>query len=93
MTAGDFHKMRVEVQVELDDGTTHTVICKAPRGSWGVKMAPGEHEAKLQDCLKYVMPEKNGTALIEQLDRLDTLDAHGVQSLLALMTTAVPGRT
>ncbi len=89
---GDFHKMHVQVQVELEDGATHTVVCRAPRGSWGVEMAVGEHEAKLQDCLKYALFETDGVALLELLERLDTLDAPGVQSLLSLMTTQAPVR-
>lgn len=90
---GDFHKMHVQVQVELEDGASHTVVCRAPRGSWGVRMEAGEHQAKLQDCLKYALSEKDGAALLNLLDRLDTLDAQGVQSLLTLMATPAPGRS
>ncbi len=83
---GDFHKMHVQVQVELSDSASHTVVCKAPRGSWGVKMAEEEHQAKLQDCLKYALSDKEGATLLDSLNHLDSLDAHGVQSLIALMT-------
>ena len=82
---GDFHKMHVSVEVELDDGATHRVVCHAPRGSWGVKMAPDEHETKLRDCLAYAMSQADGDALLERLARLETLDAQGVREVIALM--------
>ena len=87
---GDFHSMHVEVQVELDDGTSHTAICRAPRGSWGVPMKAGEHQAKLRDCLKYALAEKDSETLLELLNRLDELDAQAIQSLLTLMSAEAP---
>jgi len=87
---GDFHSMHVEVQVELDDGTSHTAVCRAPRGSWGVQMEAGEHQAKLQDCLKYALPEKGRETLLELLNRLDELDAQAIPSLLTLMSAGAP---
>jgi hypothetical protein len=48
-------------------------------------MAAGEHEAKLGDCLRHAGLEGGaGEKLLALLDALDTLDASGVQSLLAL---------
>ncbi len=85
---GDFHSMHVEVRVELDDGNSHTAICRAPRGSWGVQMEAGEHQAKLRDCLKYALPEKDSATLLELLDRLDELDAQATESLLTYLRVA-----
>jgi aconitate decarboxylase len=83
---GDFHSMHVTVEVELQSGATHMATCRAPRGSWGVEMAPGEHEAKLTDCLKHAgLEDAAREKLLALLDTLDTLDAAGVESLLALM--------
>jgi aconitate decarboxylase len=83
---GDFHSMHVTVEVELQSGATHSATCRAPRGSWGVHMAPGEHEAKLTDCLAHAGLEGAASEkLLALLDTLDTLDAAGVESLLALM--------
>ena len=85
---GDFHSMHVTVEVELQSGATHSTICRAPRGSWGVQMVPGEHEAKLTDCLKHAGLEGAASEkLLTLLDTLDTLDAAGVESLLALMVS------
>jgi aconitate decarboxylase len=89
---GDFHSMHVEVQVELDDGMIHTEVCQAPRGSWGVQMEAGEHQAKLRDCLNYALPAKDGETLLGLLDRLDELDAQAIQSLLMLMSAEAPDR-
>jgi aconitate decarboxylase len=82
---GDFHSMHVTVDVELQSGKTHTATCRAPRGSWGVRMAPGEHEAKLADCLAHAgLEDAAAEKLLALLDTLDTLDAAGVESLIAL---------
>ena len=49
-------------------------------------MAPGEHEAKLTDCLKHAgLDAAASEKLLALLDTLDTLDAAGVESLIALM--------
>ena len=85
---GDFHSMHVEVHIELDDGTRHTAICRAPRGSWGVQMEAGEHQAKLRDCLKYALPEKDSETLLELHNRLDELDAQATESLLTYLRVA-----
>jgi 2-methylcitrate dehydratase PrpD len=83
---GDFHSMYVIVEVELQTGETHSAICRAPRGSWGVHMTPGEHAAKLTDCIAHSgLEAANGEKLLALLDVLDTLDASSVASLLALM--------
>jgi len=84
---GDFHSMHVEVQVELEDGTTHTAVCRGPRGSWGVPMEDEDHQAKLRDCLEHALPKSEGEALLEQLNRLDQLDARAMEPLLSLMST------
>jgi len=89
---GDFHSMRVEVEVELEDGTRQSVVCRAPRGSWAVRMEPREHEEKLRDCLEHSpLGGEDGETLLACLDRLDELDAQAVQSLIALMTPQEKG--
>ena len=82
---GDFHSMYVEVEVELEDGSRHKTICKAPRGSWGAPMADGEHQAKLDDCLRYALPDAPAAKLLAELDRLETLDARGISALIKLI--------
>ncbi len=82
---GDFHHMRVETEVEFADGSVQTMTCTAPRGSWGVTMAPGEHEAKLEDCLNGKLSTSDAGALIAALDRLDELSPDDVRSVLQLV--------
>jgi hypothetical protein len=83
---GDFHSMYVEVEVELEDGTTHSTICRGPRGSWNSPMDESDHEEKLRDCLSYGLPGGDGEKLIDHLNRLETLDAPAVKSVIGLMS-------
>lgn len=85
---GDFHAMFMEVRVELEDGSSHTAVCRGPRGAWGNPMEDRDHQAKLDDCLKYALSGENSALLRERLDRLDELDAEAVQSVIALLSGA-----
>lgn len=85
---GDFHSMYVEVHVDLEDGTSLNAVCRGPRGSWNAPMDDADHQEKLRDCLQYALPEAAGVTVLEQLDRLDALDARGVGSIIALMSAA-----
>ncbi len=85
---GDFHHMHIGIEVELVDGTHLAAICRAPRGSWGVPLAPGEHRGKLEDCLARALPPARAEQLIDGLDRLEKLDAPGVAKLVALIAPA-----
>ena len=84
---GDFHSMHVEVEVEMEDGSCHKTTCNAPRGSWGAPMADGEHQAKLDDCLRYALPEAAAAKLLTELDRMETLDAGGIAALIRLIAS------
>ena len=83
---GDFHAMRLEIEVELEDGATVQGVCRGPRGSWGVPMRPGDHEAKLSDCLAHAMSDASATRLLADLNRLETLDASEVRETLRLLS-------
>ena len=76
------------MEVELEDGTKHGTVCREPRGSWNSPMDETDHEEKLRDCLNYGLPGPSGEKLLEQLARLDTLDAQAVKSVIALMADA-----
>ncbi len=90
---GDFHSMHVSVQVDLADGTEHSAVCRAPRGSWGVGMEPREHEEKLRDCLEHAsLTEAQSALLLESLDRLDALDADAIGALIAMISSCPADR-
>ena len=82
---GNFDAMRVEVHAELSDGTRRSAVCHGPRGSWGVPMQKGDHEAKLRDCLEHALTPSRSEELLALLDRLETLDADGVHKIVALL--------
>lgn len=84
---GDFHGMRVEVRVELENGELRTAVCRGPRGSWGHPMEEGEHEAKLRDCLGHALSASDAEKLLLLLDRLENLDAQEVQAIVLLLAS------
>ncbi len=86
---GDFHHMWVEIEIELDDASRLTAVCRGPKGSWGIPLAPGDHRAKLDDCLGRALPAAAAGELIDGLGRLRELDRAGVAALTALMGAAV----
>jgi aconitate decarboxylase len=86
---GDFHHMRVEIEAELDDASRLSAVCRGPRGSWGVPLAPGDHRAKLDDCFGRALPAAQAAELIDALSRLPQLDSRGVAKLTALMGATV----
>ncbi len=83
---GDFHSMYVKVEVELEDGTTHSTVCRGPRGSWNSPMEESDHTEKLRDCLNYGLPGAAGEQLLQQLGQLEALDARAIKSVIALMS-------
>ena len=83
--AGDFHHMRVEIEVELDDGTRLAAVCHGPQGSWGVPLARDDHRAKLRDCVGRALPSARTDELLDALDRLERQDAAGVAKIMALI--------
>ena len=86
--AGDFHHMRVEIEVELDDGKRLAAVCRGPQGSWGVPLARGGHRAKLRDCVGRALPSARTDELLDALDRLEQQDAAGVAKIIALIAAA-----
>ena len=85
---GDFHHMRVEIEVELDDGRRLAAVCRGPQGSWGVPLARGSHRAKLRDCVGRALPSARADELLDALDHLEQQDAAGVAKIIALIATA-----
>ena len=79
----DLHDMRIELTAQMMDGATHHVVCKGPKGTWG--MAPltdEDHAVKLRDCFERVMSPANAEKLLASLDRMEKLDADGVRKVV-----------
>lgn len=79
----DLHDMRIELTAEMMDGATHHVVCKGPKGTWG--MAPltdEDHAVKLRDCFGRVMPPAKVEKLLASLDRIEKLNADGVREVV-----------
>ena len=53
---GDFHHMHVAIEADLADGGRVSAICRGPKGSWGVPLAPSDHRDKLNDCFHRALP-------------------------------------
>ena len=88
---GDFHHMHVEVEAELEDGTRVSAVCRGPKGSWGVPLAPGDHRSKLDDCLGRALPPASASEIIGALGRIESLDRADIGRLTALLGVAVAG--
>ncbi len=72
---GDFHHMRVEIEVELDDGRRLAAVCRGPQGSWGVPLARADHRGKLRDCVGRALAPAQTGELLDALDCLEQQDA------------------
>ncbi len=82
---GDFHHMHVAIEADLADGSRVNAVCRGPQGAWGVPLEPSAHRDKLLDCFGRALPAAKVDALIGLFERLDTLDAGGVEKLVALI--------
>ena len=85
---GDFHHMHVAIEADLTGGSRVEAICRGPKGSWGVPLAPSDHRVKLLDCFRRALPADKVDELIGLFERLETLDAGGVAQLVALIASS-----
>jgi 2-methylcitrate dehydratase PrpD len=82
----------LELEVEMADGTVIRTRCDRPRGSWGAApITEEEHHRKARDCFATWLDPESVDRCIDACDRIQTLDAEGVASLLNLACTG--GRT
>jgi hypothetical protein len=87
---GDFHKMHVAIEADLEDGRTVKAVCRGPQGAWGVPLDPAAHREKLLDCFSRALPPAKVSELVALFERLETLDSAGVAQLVALIASARP---
>ncbi|MEK7836241.1 MAG: hypothetical protein AAB298_08840 [Pseudomonadota bacterium] len=80
--------MHVAIEADLTDGSRVDSICRGPKGSWGVPLAPSDHRVKLLDCFHRALPADKVDELIGLFERLETLNADGVAQLVALIASS-----
>ena len=82
----DLHDMVIELTAHMDDGARHHVLCKGPKGAWGMPpLTDDEHAVKLRDCFGRVMPQAQTEKLLASLDRIERLDAAGVRAVVRMI--------
>lgn len=80
-TAGRY----VDLEVTLADGEIVRTRCERPRGSWGAPpITKEEHLAKARDCFAMYLAPEAVAASIAGCGEIDSLDSHGVRTLLSL---------
>jgi aconitate decarboxylase len=87
---GRFDRMRVDIALELEDGTRLAGACDGPPGIWGRPVARAALRAKWQDCLHAACGEPAASALLVAAQGIGGSDAAGISALMAGL--AAPGR-
>jgi aconitate decarboxylase len=72
--SGRWHEMRVDVQVELEDGTKVEGTCDGPPGSWGRRASPERLTDKARDCLRHVLPPQQADSSVTTARRIGELN-------------------
>lgn len=87
----DLHNMRIELSVVMDDGAKHRVICKGPKGTWGMPpLRDEEHRVKLVDCFSRALNDRAVNDVLTSLNRLERLSAESVRGMLKLLAGRKP---
>ncbi len=82
----DLHDMRIEITATMMDGEKHHVVCKGPKGTWGMPpLQDDEHRVKLEDCFSRALPDAKVDALLAQLDCIEKQSAEGVRGILKMI--------
>lgn len=79
----DLHAMRIELTVEMIDGATHRVVCKGPKGTWGMPpLRDEDHLVKLRDCFSRGLSERQMNLVLSSLDRIERLSVDEVRGVV-----------
>lgn len=82
---GRFDRMRVDVVVELENGTRVEGSCDGPPGIWGRPADPVRLVGKARDCLAAAFGAGHGERVLAAAQEFDTLASDGVLGLLDLL--------
>jgi aconitate decarboxylase len=80
---GRFDRMRVDLEIELEDGRRLPGMCDGPPGIWGRPVAAAALRAKWRDCLDAAFGAERGSAVLDQAAAIgaaaprDTLELAG----------------
>jgi 2-methylcitrate dehydratase PrpD len=78
-------RMWVEIKVRLSDRSVVTGKCIRPRGAWGSPVSEHEHLAKVRDCMKRVLSEKDSEKVAAALREFGRLDRDRIRALMAML--------
>jgi aconitate decarboxylase len=81
----EFTQMRIELEVEMQDGTRHRTVCSKPKGFWGVAIEPAEHLKKMRDCMSGRFGDAEIKQCYETVSRLEQIDVAAVRKLVQLL--------
>ena len=82
---GRFDRMRVDVTIELVDGTRLSGSCDGPPGIWGRPVAREVLQAKWTNCLEAALGIERGRAVLDYAANIGRSNARGVRGLLELV--------
>ncbi|MCP5150447.1 MAG: MmgE/PrpD family protein [Ectothiorhodospiraceae bacterium] len=86
---GRFEEMYVDMEVELDDGTTLSTRCHGPRGKWGLApITVDEHLVKVRDCLGLRLSSRDVERVIELGSNLTRLGNAELREVMAIVARA-----
>ncbi|MGD9846270.1 MAG: MmgE/PrpD family protein [Variibacter sp.] len=88
--SGRWHEMRVDIEVELEDGRKLDGMCDGPPGSWGHRAEPERLVNKARDCLRHVLPAARADGLIATARRVGKLDGDGVLAFIGDLAFDAP---
>ena len=80
-----FEEEVVDLEILLEDGTIVSSRCDGPKGSWhGKPLEHGEHEAKVQMCLRCRLSDRDSERIIELANNLDALENKELCEILSI---------
>ena len=82
---GEFQEMFVDLDVIMNDGTTHSTRCHGPRGSWNAEpVSVEEHLQKVRSCLDTRLCETDRDRIIELGNNFEALTNNDLRELLKI---------
>jgi aconitate decarboxylase len=87
---GRFDRMRVDVTVELEDGTRAEGRCDGPPGIWGKPVDSSLLARKARDCLSAAYGAEHGARVLDAAQSFGDLGAEDLILFLDLLRGAQP---